>query len=440
MTTREKANQIFNSAVAAVQPAQLIPAHLFIKNNVLHIFDRQFLIKELKNIYVIGAGKASAAMAKTVEEILGSLITEGKIVTKYEHSIPLQKIICLEAAHPVPDENGIAATIQTVQLLQRAGENDLVICLLSGGASSLWIDIPEGASLNDLQFTYELLLKSGVTIEEMNTIRKHLSAIKGGQILQYAPNTNWFSLIISDVPGDDISIIASGPTVADITTFDDVKTILNMYNLFNQLPATICQHINAGIKAMIKDTPKSDDPVFKKVYNKIIGNNAVALKAATDYAKQLNYAVVVADNTLHGDAAKVGRELVQQCKKYTGTLPACWLLGGETTVKVKGEGKGGRNQQMALSALLELSLDEYNGMAHTITFLSAGTDGTDGPTDAAGAIVDDQNISLAKENNLDAAIYLANNDAYHFFLQTGSLIKTGATQTNVMDVVVVIIE
>ena len=210
--------------------------------------------------------------------------------------------------------------------MQQAGENDLVICLISGGASSLWIDIPDGASLNDLQSTYELLLKSGATIDEMNTIRKHLSAIKGGQILQYAPRANWFSLIISDVPGDDLSVIASGPTVPDTTTFEDAGWILAKYNLSAQLPAAVSRHINNGIKEIIQDTPKQEVNIFKQVHNKIIGSNAIALKAATDKGKPSGYAIAVVDNTLQGDAAKVGSELVQQGKKYTGILPAVGYL------------------------------------------------------------------------------------------------------------------
>ena len=438
MTDREKAITIFNSAVAAVQPAQLIPAHLFIDSDTLHIFDCQFLINDLHDIYIIGAGKASAAMAKTTEDILGNLITAGLVVTKYEHAVSLRKIICRQAAHPVPDQNGIAATMETIELLKPAGENDLVICLLSGGASSLWIDLPPGVTLKDLQITFDLLLSSGASIDEMNTVRKHLSSIKGGQLLQYAPKAQWFCFIISDVPCDDVSIIGSGPTARDTTTFADVQKILARYNFSKQLPSAVIAHIINGNKATLKDTPHADDPLLPPVVNKIIGNSTIALKAAKNTAKQLGYTVVVANTKMGGDAATVGRKLVQRCKEYKGNLPACWLLGGETTVKVKGNGKGGRNQQMALSAFQELSQGQFTSGATGITFLSAGTDGTDGPTDAAGAIADTQTISSASNMKLNAAEYLVNNDAYHFFEKTNSLLKTGATQTNVMDLVVVL--
>ncbi|MDB5276696.1 MAG: glycerate kinase [Ferruginibacter sp.] len=378
-------------------------------------------------------------MAKSVEEILGNLISAGIIVTKYEHSLPLQKIICAEAAHPVPDESGVVATAQTIELISKAGKGDLIICLISGGASSLWMDVPEGLTLSKLQTTYELLLKSGATIDEMNTVRKHLSGVKGGQLLQYAPLASWFSFIISDVPGDDLSVIASGPTVAEQSKFADAEAVLTKYNLMHRLPTAISDYIHAGITGKINETAKSTDPVFNQVHNHIIGSNSIALKAAAARAKALGYKVVSIENTLHGDAAERGTALVQQCKNYTGTLPACWLLGGETIVAVTGKGKGGRNQQMALSAQLELS-KEANNATPAITFLAAGTDGTDGPTDAAGAIADQYSIELASEKKLDAAAYFNNNDAYHLFEQTDSLFKTGATQTNVMDLVIVIAE
>lgn len=440
MTTREKAIQIFEAAVAAVQPIRLIPVHLFIDQNQLHILDQQFLLHELQNIYIIGAGKASAAMAKTVEEILGQLITAGIVVTKYAHALPLQKITCIEAAHPVPDEAGIEATKKTIQLLQQAGKNDIVICLISGGASSLWIDIPEGSSIYDVQKTFNLLLQCGANIEEINTIRKHLSAIKGGQLLRHAQQANWFSFIISDVPGNDLSIIASSPTVADNSSFDDVKNIVEKYDLTNQLPTSILKHIDDGVNGLVNETPKPVDTIFKQVQNKIIGSNSIALEAAEEKAKAFGYHIALVDGNMRGDAATIGKEIINRCKKYSGKKPACMLFGGETTVKVTGKGKGGRNQQLALSALLQLSQKEGSNHNHQLTFLSAGTDGTDGPTDAAGAIADKEIVRLAQEKKLDAQHYLDDNDAYHFFEQTGGLVKTGATQTNVMDLVVALID
>lgn len=440
MTTREKAIQIFEAAVAAVQPKQLIPAHLFIEHNRLHILDEQFLIPAIQNMYIVGAGKASASMAVTIEKILGTLITAGIVVTKYEHALPLQKITCLEAAHPVPDKEGIKATAATIQLLKKAGKDDIVICLISGGASALWIDIPHEATLPDVQEAFKLLLQSGASIDEINTIRKHLSAIKGGQLLQHAPQANWFSFIIADVPGDDLSVIASGPTVADNSSFTDAKNIIEKYELANQLPDPILKHINDGINGLVKETPGSNDPIFKQVQNKIIGNNSIALKAAAAKAKKLGYHIALMDGNLQGDAALVGRDIIQLCKKYSGIKPACMLFGGETTVKVTGKGKGGRNQQLVLSALLQLDEKEAANISPKITFLSAGTDGTDGPTAAAGAVADYNTLKIGYDKKLDIRHYLLQNDAYHYFEQTGGLIITGATQTNVMDLIVVLID
>lgn len=440
MTAKEKAIQIFEAAVAAVQPKRLMPAYLFIDQNRLHILDRHFFLHELPNIYIIGAGKASAAMAATAEAILGDFITAGMVVTKYGHVLPLQKITCMEAAHPVPDEAGIEATEKTIKLLQQAGKNDIVICLISGGASSLWIDIPDDATLFDVQATFNILLQCGATIEEINTIRKHLSAIKGGQLLQHAPKANWFTFIISDVPGDDLSVIASGPTVADNSSFADVKNIVEKYALGNQLPASILKHINDGVKGWVNETPKPGDTIFKHVQNKIIGNNSIALQAAEKKAKEFGYHIALVDGNMKGDVAIVGEKIMNRCKKYSGKKPACILFGGETTVKVTGKGKGGRNQQLALSVLVQLAQKEDSNLNYQLTLLSAGTDGTDGPTDAAGAITNKEIMRLTQEKKLDAHRYLDDNDAYHFFEQTGGLVKTGATQTNVMDLVVVLID
>ena len=441
MSARENAIQIFNTAVAAVQPKKLIADHLFIDEfQQLHILGQSFGIDEIQKIYLVGSGKASAAMAKVVQDILGDLITAGLVVTKYGHSISLEKIICLEAAHPVPDLQGIEATKATIQLLKQVNKNDLVICLVSGGASALWVDVPTGLTLADIQLTFQLLLNSGASIDEVNTIRKHLSVVKGGQLLQYAPDAHWFSFIISDVPEDDLTVIASGPTVPDNSTFDDCLLIIDKYNLADKLPSSVYQRMEDGDKGIIQDTFKKQHPVFERVINQIIGNNLIALKAAESKAIQLGYHISEVESSLTGDAEQVGRSLIDFCNSYKGVKPACILLGGETTVKVTGKGIGGRNQHLALSALQGLALVYGNKFSNKITFLSAGTDGTDGPTDAAGAIVDRDTITKANDLKLDIANYLLNNDSYTFFDQSGGLLKIGATHTNVMDLVVILID
>jgi hydroxypyruvate reductase len=441
MSARENAIQIFNTAVAAVQPKKLIADHLFIDEfQQLHILGQSFGIDEIQKIYLVGSGKASAAMAKVVQDILGDLITAGLVVTKYGHSISLEKIICLEAAHPVPDLQGIEATKATIQLLKQVNKNDLVICLVSGGASALWVDVPTGLTLADIQLTFQLLLNSGASIDEVNTIRKHLSVVKGGQLLQYAPDAHWFSFIISDVPEDDLTVIASGPTVPDNSTFDDCLLIIDKYNLADKLPSSVYQRMEDGDKGIIQDTFKKQHPVFERVINQIIGNNLIALKAAESKAIQLGYHISKVETSLTGDAEQVGLSLIDFCNSYQGVKPACILLGGETTVKVTGKGIGGRNQHMALSALQELAFVNQNNFSNKITFLSAGTDGTDGPTDAAGAVVDRDTIAKANDLKLDIANYLLNNDSYTFFDQSGGLLKIGATHTNVMDLVVILID
>jgi len=432
MTSRESAITIFKSAVAAVQPEHLIPAQLRLNGNILHIIDQQVSMVASQKIYVIGGGKASAAMALAVEQLLGDRITAGIVITKYGHSLPLETIICLEAGHPVPDEAGLAATKEMLSLLEQARKDDIVICLISGGASSLWIDLPNAISLEDMQAVFQLLLKCGASIDEMNCVRKHLSAIKGGQLLRFAPSSKWFSLVISDVPGDDLSVIASGPTVPDTGMFTDVEAILNRYSLTEKLPASVKVHIQRGLDGLIEETPKCEDPVFQQVYQKIIGSNIIALEAAAIQARAIGFEHIYISNDLCGDAAVIGEDIVGVLEKYSGGVPACFLYGGETTVAVSGHGKGGRNQHLALSAVAVMH-------KNNITLLAAGTDGTDGPTDAAGAIADSQVISTMHDRRLDPGKYLENHDAYHFFENVGALLKTGATQTNVMDLVIGIV-
>ena len=440
MTSRDNLIKIFNAAVASVQPTHLMPAHLFIKDGLLHIIDQTFPVSNLPAIYVIGAGKASAAMALATEQVIVNFITSGLVVTKYDHALSLQKIRCMEAAHPVPDEEGVRGTQATIELLQQANENDIVICLISGGASALWADVPEGASLADVQNTFQSLLNTGANIREMNTVRKHLSALKGGRLLKHAPAANWFTFIISDVPGDDPAIIASGPTVPDNSTYHEAKDILEKYGLWHKLPPSILQRIEKGISGSMAETPKPGDVIFNRVHNKIIGSNAIALQAAMEEARRLGYHVVLVDDQLHGDAGVAGRSIIEVAAAYKGSKPACLLWGGETTVTVTGTGKGGRNQHLALTAVVEMAQRSTALQQNKLTVLSAGTDGTDGPTDAAGAIADTHVLEAMEAKKLDAQQYLAENNAYHFFEQVEALVKTGATQTNVMDMVIVLVE
>jgi glycerate 2-kinase len=366
--------QIFNTAINAVQPGTLIPA--FFKKEKLHL-------EKFHNIFVAGAGKATAAMAQEIEKILGSRIKEGVIAVKHGHSLPLKYTRQIEAGHPLPDENSITAANEIIKLFKKAVPGDLIIFLLSGGASSLITDLPPGMSLQEYNSTVDKLLKSGASIAELNAVRKQLSAIKGGRLIKYANGAEIISLIISDVPGDDLSVIGSGPTVP------------------------------------------TQGEQFTNVHNYLIGNNELALRAAGEKAKQLGYTVEIYPEFLTGDAAETAskwiNEIVTKENKY------CLIAGGETTVTVKGSGLGGRNQHFALAAAKHLI--HHNN----ITLLAAGTDGTDGPTDATGAIVDSTTWSREAED------HFLENDSYNFFAQNDRQIKTGPTQTNVMDITIALV-
>jgi glycerate 2-kinase len=437
---RDSAIQIFSAAVRAVQPQYLLRKHMRREKEGLRLGEHFFNQQEINKVYIIGAGKASAAMAREAENILGDRIDAGVIVTKYEHAFPLKTIECIEAGHPVPDENSLLAGREIFRLLKNAGEKDLVIALISGGASALMIDCPPGVLLPELQIVFNRLLECGATIEEMNTVRKHLSAgIKGGQLLRTAAPATVISFILSDVIGDPLDIIASGPTVADPSTFADAWEILRKYQLTEKLPVSIIRWLQLGMNKQIAETPKPGDPLFYKSFNYLIGSNRIALEAAAMMARGLQYHTVILTNVLKGEARDKAKELVMQIEQYDGIKPACLLLGGETTVTIRGTGKGGRNQEFALAALVELQKLYSIEEEYMPVILSAGTDGTDGPTDAAGAVADGVVAKLAVKRKLTPENFLAQNDSWNFFHQTGGLVITGPTHTNVMDIIVVLI-
>ena len=381
-------------------------------------------------------GKASAAMAQTIESILGSRITEGHIITKYEHSVPLQFIVITEAGHPVPDENGIKGTELIMSIAKKAEKNDLLICLISGGGSALLTDIPEGCSLDDLKDLNNILLKSGAAIFEMNCIRKHVSKVKGGLLAKTAYPSRVLSLILSDVIGDPLDVIASGPTAHDPSTYADAISIINKYNIKNEIPIQIYQLLEDGVNNKRQETLKESDEALELTSNLIIGTNKLALKIAKQKAALFGYETKIITDKLEGnvmDVAKYIMDGIKNAKKENIHEKTCLLFAGETTIKVEGEGLGGRNQHLAL--LIAKLLKEEPG----ITFLSAGTDGTDGPTDAAGAVVDSFTSQTASDLQLNMNQYINNCDSYRFFQEVGGLVKTGPTQTNVMDLMVVLI-
>jgi glycerate 2-kinase len=438
MNYREIAEKIFLSGVDSVLPSGLIPEIINVKDYTLIIGQQSFSLDVIKHIYVIGAGKACGMMAAEVENILGSLITDGHIVVKYGHSRKLKHIKVTEAGHPVPDSNGFKATRAILKIATRAEENDLVLCLLSGGGSSLLTDVPEGSSSKEMIILNDLLINSGACIKEINAVRKHLSAVKGGQLARSVNPAFLVSLILSDVPGDQLDVIASGPTSPDPTTFKDAMNVLEKFNLLTSVPANMIKYLDEGLKGCRPETPKETDIVFDRTVNILIGSNRIALEASRFKALEYNINAVVIDDMLQGDTSSVSEYIVETALKFkkdkNEVKPVCLLFGGETTVKMTGNGKGGRNQHLALQTAM--LLQNYPG----ITILCAGTDGNDGPTDAAGAVVDSATFSTALSNNINAGKYLDEFDSYHFFKKAGGHIITGPTMTNVMDIIVVIVE
>lgn len=435
MDSKRAAVDIFLAGVESVKPDHLIRTFVSFEKNILKIKDLSYDLDHIKNLYVIGAGKASALMAQEVENILGNRITEGHIITKYHHSISLKYITATEAAHPVPDMNGIKGTEEILSIAHKAQEEDLVICLISGGGSALMTDLPESCTLEDLKTLNDVLLKSGASINEMNCIRKHLSKIKGGWLSKTVWPASIVSLILSDVIGDPLDVIASGPTSPDPTTFTDALMILKKYEISQKVPRQILELLRNGSRNALEETPKQDSEIFNRTRNLIIGNNSLALEASKEMAESLNYEAQIITSTLEGEVNDIAiylTGLAKSIKELDLKNKVCLLLGGEPTIKISSNGKGGRNQHLAL--LTSKMLKDLPG----ITILSAGTDGTDGPTDAAGAIVDSKTSAKAGDSVIEE--YLQNCDSYNFFKKYEGLIITGPTQTNVMDVVVVLID
>ncbi|HKZ17182.1 MAG TPA: glycerate kinase [Geobacteraceae bacterium] len=424
--------QIFYSAVAAANPYQAV---------LRHCADIRFLYNKgnFQRLLVIGFGKASPSMAKAVEESLGDILETGVIVTKYGHGDPGKegKIRVFEAGHPIPDENGQRAAERIADLVGRADEWTLVVTLISGGGSALFVSPHPLISLAEKQKTTDLLLKAGADIHELNTVRKHLSRVKGGRFAEIIHPATGISLILSDVIGDRLDVIASGPTAPDPTTYRDALDVLATYRLLNTVPESVVELLLGGENGRLPETPKPGNPLFHKVTNRIIGSNGTALEAARKKAEGLGLRTEILADTLSGEARETGKWLAHKAvavKRTAGSgTPLCLISGGETTVTVTGGGKGGRNMELALSFAAEI--EGISG----ITLLSAGTDGTDGPTDAAGAVVDGRTAGRGRTMGLNPEAYIRNNDSYSFFERTGELFITGPTGTNVMDMQLILV-
>jgi len=435
---RELALKSLESAVNAVDPKQIIKSKLSLKNSTLHVNEYSFDMKRFKNIYVIGGGKASGSMAESLEQILGNYVTNGLLNIPHGGKYKTNIIKLHEASHPIPDDSGVEGTRRMLEIAEQAREDDLVICLISGGGSSL-MPLPRGEiSIADKREITEALLKCGATINEINTVRKHVSDFKGGWLAKKAYPATILNLILSDVVGDPLDFIASGPTVPDSTTFSDAIKVLKKYGLWNKAPLSIRKVLLDGEEGLIPETPKSDDEAFKKVYNVIVGNNRFASMAACEYLKSEGLNTLLLTTTLEGEARHVGVMLASIAREVSVfgkpvQKPAGIMAGGETTVTVTGKGLGGRNQELALAAALKLN------RMNEVVVASLSTDGIDGPTDAAGAIADGKTLARAMKMGLTPEEFLAENDSYNFFSKLGDLILTGPTGTNVNDVSVVVI-
>jgi glycerate-2-kinase len=452
MIMREKnlksiAEEIFNYAVESVKPQKLIRKNVMRDGSILKVGEKEYNLDKIENIFVIGAGKACSAMAVPIEEMLYDKIRDGVIVVKYGHSLPLEKIVTVEAGHPILDENGIRGTSEILKLISRTDTKDLVICLISGGGSALLENFPNGIELKSVQGLFNLLLKSGANIQEVNTVRKHISKVKGGRLAGLISPAQLVTLILSDVIGDPLDVIASGPTVPDTTTYQNAVEIIKKHNLYNEIPLSIKKHLENGILGKIEETPKPGNKIFDKTYNFIIGNNKIALESAKEKAIEFGFNVKILASDIKGEAKEQGlffgedvRKILESKSPIDIERPACLIMGGETTVTIEEEriigglGVGGRNQEFALASAIEIYRSTKN-----IVILSAGTDGTDGPTDAAGAIVDGTTYKKARELGLDPHEFLHRHDSYNFFRHVGGHIFTGPTMTNVMDIMIALI-
>lgn len=391
-------------------------------------------LRNVDRIFFVGAGKAAVQMAATVEEIIGRRLTRGIVVTKQGHATsPLHRIEIIEARHPIPDQAGVRASAAIRTLLRELNARDLVLVAISGGASALLSAPAEPITLHAKQKTTDLLLRAGATIQELNAVRKHISTLKGGQLASLAYPATVVSLILSDVIGDRVDVIGSGPTAPDPSTFADAISVLRKFGLLKTVPSVVLERFEEGAGGEIEETPKPGDSVFKHVHNIVVGSNRLALEAAARKAKMRGFHPLILSSAIDGETREVARTHAQILREvalsgHPVRSPACILSGGETIVTIQGKGKGGRNQEFALAAAFEI-----DGFPNLVV-LSAGTDGTDGPTDAAGAIATGDTIRRARRRGLDPQKHLAENNSYPFFDALGSLLKTGPTGTNVMDI------
>jgi glycerate 2-kinase len=427
---RQAALAVWQAALAAGDVAPLLERALHLDGSRLTAGAFHVDLDTVERLIVLGCGKAGASMARALEHRLGDRVRDGFVVVKDGYAMPTRRIAVAEAGHPVPDARGIAASRRLLEAAGAAGERDLVIFLVSGGGSALTPAPAPPVTLDEKQAMTRLLLAAGASINELNAVRKHLSLLKGGQLARAAAPARVLTLALSDVIGDPLDVIASGPTAPDATTFADALDVLARRSVMDAAPPSVVARLKDGARGQIAETPKAGDPIFERVTNLVIGNNALVVEAAVAQARALGYAPTLLTRALQGESRETARALVARARALAGR--ACLVAGGETTVTVRGRGHGGRCQEFALAAAREIAGSD------DVVVLAAGTDGTDGPTDAAGGLVDGATVARIRAAGGDAEAALADNDAYRALGLAGDLISTGPTNTNLLDVYLVL--
>jgi glycerate-2-kinase len=421
----------------AVDARQAVGRAISRNGEELVIGRRRYDLRRYERVVVLGAGKATASMAQAVEQRLGSWLNDGFVVVKHGHVVPTRRIVVAEAGHPVPDRSGQRAAAKLCDMAAELSRHDLLIVLLSGGASSLLPAPVPGITLTDKQRTTQELLRCGASIREVNTVRKHLSRLKGGRLAESTKATI-VTLILSDVLGDDLSAIASGPTVPDPTTYQDAVAILKHYRIWRAVPQSVRRHLDRGCQGLASETPKPGSSLFRRVHHHIVGSNAAAVMAVVRAAREMGLRTLVHTPVLTREARDEGQRFGALAKNIVRVdkplpRPCCVVAGGETTVTVTGKGIGGRAQEFASSAALEIA-----GLAK-VWVVAIGTDGTDGPTDAAGAVIDGNTVARAQRLSVDLKGALKRHNTYPALKRLDQLIVTGPTGTNVNDLYLLLI-
>ncbi|MGB9757373.1 MAG: glycerate kinase type-2 family protein [Candidatus Bipolaricaulaceae bacterium] len=436
---REILEEITKHVLAELSPERCLSRAVRLEGERLCAGPYRYDLRRFRRVLVVGFGKAAARMAQGLEEILAPRISAGFVATAEGYSVPTRIVEVAEAGHPLPDERTIRAAIRIGQMVRDAGEDDLLIVLVSGGGSALFELPAAGLALEDIVRTTNLLLRSGATIQELNAVRKHLSQVKGGRLARLAWPAHVLGLVLSDVPGDDLSTIASGPLYPDLTTFAQAVEILRRRGVWEEVPSAVRDYLSRGAEGGLPETPKPGDPWFSKVRHVIVGSGRTALAAAQRLGHKMGFRALVLTSTMRGEAREAGKFFAGLAEEERGfgrpvRPPALLLAAGETTVTVRGKGLGGRNQELALAFALEIQ--GLSGVA----LLSLATDGRDGPTDAAGAIADGGSCERMETAGIDPKEALLRNDSYRALSASGDLLRIGPTGTNVADLVILAVE